>query len=312
MLVASGLNKRDVKMKKQRVLIVGYGEMGHAMQHLLQRHHQVMVWQRHPTEGNPTPLAQAAADKDIIVFCIPTGPLHRVASELKPALQKDALVISIAKGLDVKGRTAFDAVSEALDAATPRAVLYGPMISEELRADRPGFAQVGSPEPAWAQHIQSLFADSGLYLTATTDTIGISWCAVLKNVYAMAFGMADELKLGDNVRGYLATVALQELAAISREKGGTEAAPYGLAGLGDLLTTATSTDSHHHALGIQLARGERDNLAGEGTHTIQLVSELNLIKTNQYPLMQLIQDIVLTGGDVRQKWQHYLGHAFDT
>ncbi len=312
MLAASGLNKHGVKMKKQRALIVGYGEMGHAMQHLLQRHHAVTVWQRHPVEGNPAPLAQAAANKDIIVFCIPTGPLHRVASELRSALQKDTLVISIAKGLDDKGRTAFDAISEALGAATPRAVLYGPMISEELCADRPGFAQVGSPQPVWAQRIQALFANSGLYLAATADTVGISWCAVLKNVYAMAFGMTDELKLGNNVRGYLATVALQELAAISQEKGGTEAAPYGLAGLGDLLTTATSTDSHHHALGMQLARGERDNLGGEGTHTIQLVNELNLIKTSQYPLMQLIQDIVLTGGDVRQKWQRYLSHVFST
>jgi glycerol-3-phosphate dehydrogenase (NAD(P)+) len=186
------------------------------------------------------------------------------------------------------------------------------MISEELCADRPGFAQVGSPDPEWAQRVQSLFADSGLYLTATTDTVGISWCAILKNVYAMAFGMADGLKLGDNVRGYLATVTLQELAAISREKGGAEAAPYGLAGLGDLLTTATSTDSHHHTLGMQLARGERDNLAGEGTHTIELIGKLNLIDTRRYPLMRLIQEIVLTDSDVREKWQYYLDGTFCT
>jgi len=126
----------------------------------------------------------------------------------------------------------------------------------------------------------------------------------------MAFGMADELKLGDNVRGYLATVTMQELAAISRQKGGTEAAPYGLAGLGDLLTTATSTDSHHHALGMQLARGERDNLAGEGTHTIKLIEQLNLIDIRHYPLMRLIQEIVLTESDVREKWQNYLDGTF--
>jgi glycerol-3-phosphate dehydrogenase (NAD(P)+) len=126
----------------------------------------------------------------------------------------------------------------------------------------------------------------------------------------MAFGMADELKLGDNVRGYLVTVTMQELAAISRQKGGTEAAPYSLAGLGDLLTTATSTDSHHHALGMQLARGERDNLTGEGTHTIRLISKLNLIDTRHYPLMRLIQEIVLADSDVRKKWQHYLDGTF--
>jgi glycerol-3-phosphate dehydrogenase (NAD(P)+) len=299
-------------MIKQRVLIVGYGEMGHAMQHLLRRRHVITVWHCDTAEGMAVPLTQAAADKDIIILCIPTGPLHDVAAELKPALHEDTLVISISKGLDDKGRIAFDAVSEAVDSSTPHAVIYGPMISEELCADRPGFAQVGSPDSEWTQRVQSLFADSGLYLTATTDTVGISWCAVLKNIYAMAFGMADGLKLGDNVRGYLATVTLQELAAISREKGGTEAAPYGLAGLGDLLTTATSVDSHHHALGMQLARGERDNLAGEGTHTIELIGKLNLIDTRQYPLMRLIKEIVLTDCDVREKWQNYLDGTFCT
>ena len=297
-------------MIKQRVLIVGYGEMGHAMQHLLQGRHAITVWHCDTAEGMAVPLRQAATDKDFIILCIPTGPLHDIAVELKPSLHKETLVISISKGLDDKGRIAFDAVSEALESSTPRAVIYGPMISEELRADRPGFAQIGSPDPEWAQRVQSLFADSGLYLTATTDTVGISWCAVLKNVYAMAFGMADGLKLGDNVRGYLATVTLQELAAISREKGGAEAAPYGLAGLGDLITTATSADSHHHALGMQLARGERDNLAGEGTHTIELIGKLNLIDSRQYPLMRLIMEIVLTDSDVREKWRYFLDGTF--
>ena len=293
-----------------QVLIVGYGEMGHAMQHLLQHRHTISVWHIDTPEGMVVPLEQAAADKDAIILCIPTGPLYEVVSGFKTALRDDTLVITIAKGLDDKGRFAFDAISAALERSMPRAVIYGPMISEELRADRPGFAQVGSPDPEWAQRTLSLFADSGLYLTSTTDTTGISWCAVLKNIYAMAFGMADELKLGDNVRGYLATVTMQELAAISRQKGGTEAAPYGLAGLGDLLTTATSTDSHHHALGMQLARGERDNLAGEGTHTIGLISQLSLIDTRHYPLMQLIQEIVLTECDAREKWQRYLDGTF--
>ena len=297
-------------MIKQRVLIVGYGEMGHAMQHLLQRHHAITVWHCDTAEGMAVPLTQAATDKDFIILCIPTGPLHGIVAKLKPVLHESALVVSISKGLDDKGRIAFDAVSEALEPSTSRAVIYGPMISEELRADRPGFAQVGSPDPKGTQRVKSLFENSSLYLTSTTDTTGISWCAVLKNIYAMAFGMADELKLGDNVRGYLATVTMQELAAISRQKGGTEAAPYGLAGLGDLLTTATSTDSHHHALGMQLARGERDNLTGEGTHTIRLISKLNLIDTCHYPLMRLIQEIVLTDSDVRKKWQHYLDGTF--
>lgn len=297
-------------MKKQRVLIVGYGEMGHAMQHLLQGHHVITVWHCDSPEGMVIPLEKAAAEQDFVILCIPTGPLFEIASQIGDSLSEETLVISISKGLDENGRVAFDAVGTALEPTQPHVVIYGPMIAEELRANLSGFAQVGSPDPAWAQRTQALFADSGLYLTTTADTTGISWCAVLKNVYAMAFGMADELGLGVNVRGYLATVTMQELAAISRQKGGTEAAPYGLAGLGDLLTTATSSDSHHHSLGMQLARGERDDLAGEGTHTIALVSQLNLIDTRQYPLMQLIQEIVMNECDALQKWRNYLAGTF--
>jgi len=149
-------------MIKQRVLIVGYGEMGHAMQHLLQRRHAITIWHIDSPEGMAVPLTQAGTDKDVVILCIPTGPLHDVVAELKPVLNQDALVISIAKGLDDKGRVAFDAVSAALESSAPRVIIYGPMISEELRADRPGFAQVGSPDPEWAQRTLSLFADSGL------------------------------------------------------------------------------------------------------------------------------------------------------
>jgi glycerol-3-phosphate dehydrogenase (NAD(P)+) len=137
-------------MQKQRVLIVGYGEMGHAMQHLLQPYHDVTIWQRRPADGEAVALTQAAADKDALIVCIPTGPVCRVLTELTSVLQPATLVISIAKGLDDKGRPAFDAISEALNSSSPRVVQYGPMISEEIRADRPGVRHralpAGTPE----------------------------------------------------------------------------------------------------------------------------------------------------------------------
>jgi len=72
---------------------------------------------------------------------------------------------------------------------------------------------------------------------------------ILKNVYAIMFGVADELKLGDNMRGHLMVAAIAELSGIVQSFGGQAHTPYSYAGLGDLLTTATSEGSHHHALG---------------------------------------------------------------
>ena len=132
---------------------------------------------------------------------------------------------------------------------------------------------------------------------------------ILKNVYAMAFGMADELRLGDNVRGYLATAAIAELHDIVVAMGGDGMAVYGLAGLADLITTGTSEDSHHHALGRQLARGDRSAVEGEGVHTLAMVIQHQLFAYNNYPLFTLMARLVREEGNVREQLSHYLLHA---
>ena len=104
--------------------------------------------------------------------------------------------------------------------------------------------------------------------------------------------MADELKLGDNVRGYLAVAALKELDAIVMHMGGHAGTAYALAGLGDLITTATSGDSHHHELGRRLARGETDDISGEGVHTLKMVEQFKLLPVQDYPLFRLVTELL--------------------
>jgi glycerol-3-phosphate dehydrogenase (NAD(P)+) len=294
----------------KRILVIGYGEMGHAMSHLLQPNHDVTIWQRHPETGKPLPLSDVARDKDFVFFCVPTEPVYTIAQEIKPSLSKDTICLSIGKGVDNSGRPAFRAMTDALGEQSPHAVIYGPMIAEELSADRPGFAQVGSTNKDWSQRTKQLFDGTRLYLSTSNDTVGLSWCAVLKNVYAIAFGVADGLGLGDNVRGYLAATALSELADAAVELGGSARAPYGLAGLGDLLTTATSPDSHHHGIGMKLARGDRSNIAGEGVHTMTTVKNLGIVDISRYPLFALVAQIVEQDVDIEAVWEDYLATVF--
>ena len=126
----------------------------------------------------------------------------------------------------------------------------------------------------------------------------------------MAFGMADELQLGDNVRGYLATAALQELNQITQVMGGQAGSPYRLAGLGDLITTATSESSHHHELGRKLAREETDGISGEGPHTLKMIKQHRLLNTENYRLFQLIGEIVQNPRNIRSKFDDYFKQAF--
>ena len=184
------------------------------------------------------------------------------------------------------------------------------MISEEIRADRYAFAQLGCDEIDSYNKIRELYQGTRLYVEHTLDITGISWSVILKNVYAMVFGMADELQLGDNMRGYLSVAALRELDRIVRKMGGQAGSPYHLAGLGDLITTATSEDSHHHELGRLLAREELSGIEGEGIHTLKMVSQHRLLNITDYPLFQLIDDIVRNPQGVHKRINGYLKQVY--
>lgn len=278
------------------------------MEYLLQQRHRLSVWERRPKSGTPSVALEAvAAQQDIIFFCLPAKPHFELATRLREARHPDALCVSIAKGLDDEGRTAARALTQALGAQARIAVLYGPMISEEIRAGRPAFAQAGAANAEIYARLRQLFAGTPLQLEHSLDIEGISWSAVLKNVYAILFGVADELALGDNMRGWLATAAMQELERIVTGLGGAAGAARGLAGLGDLITTATSKGSHHHELGRRLARGEAGALAGEGVHTLQTVRARQLFDSRRHPLFDLIGRLLDRPAAARELMQNFLG-----
>jgi glycerol-3-phosphate dehydrogenase (NAD(P)+) len=288
-----------------RVLILGYGEMGHAMQALLAPRHTLQVWQRHPPPGRTgIELAQAVPESQFVLFCLPATAHAGIAGRIAPLLRGDTLCLTIAKGLDDAGRTPFEALAAA-GIAERVTVLYGPMIAEEIQAGKPAFAQCGAADETRARRVMELFAGSALQLEFSPDVPGLTWSAILKNVYAIAFGVTDQLALGDNARGFLAVAVLHELESIVRALGGAPATPFHLAGLGDLITTATSSGSHHHELGRRLARGERD-LSGEGVHTLSVLRAHPRIDPRRYPLFRLIDACVQDPASTRTLFPGYL------
>ena len=292
--------------KKFRVLILGHGEMGQAMEFLLAPHHALRIWQRHPPAGEaPVNLETVVPESDIILFCLPATAHAAVAAQIAPTLRGATLCLTIAKGLDERGRLPAAVLTETVG-ATRVVVLYGPMISEEIRAGKPAFAECGTPEPAAYERIAALYSGTTLHLEPSSDIRGLSWSAILKNVYAMAFGMADELNLGDNTRGFLAVTALHELSAIVQHLGGAPSTPYRLAGLGDLITTATSAGSHHHELGRLIVRDQRAALKGEGVHTLAMIEQFRPLDSSGFPLLRLIATCVREPGNASQAMHDFI------
>ncbi len=296
--------------EKYRILILGHGEMGQAMEYWLRPRHEVAIWQRHPAPGAPLDMASAAAGADVVLFCVPASAHFDLAARLKPGLRREALCVSIAKGLDDAGRTAAQGFHEVFGEDTAYGVLYGPMISEEIRAGRPAFAEFASRHPGAFERVQGMFAGVPLALHSSGDVFGASWCAVLKNAYAILFGVADGLGLGDNLRGYLAVGAVREIEAIVTALGGSAATPWSLAGLGDLITTATSPGSHHHELGRKLARGEAVAIEGEGVHSLKTIHARRPFRLEPYPLLRLAHDILAMPARAGELMQAHLDRLY--
>jgi len=122
-----------------RVLILGYGEMGHAMEHLLKERQQLDIWDKYPQDGfQSAVLDDVAPEADIVLFCLPVNPHREIVERIAPKIKKSCLCLSIAKGLDYAGQTAAQIFDGILGSQ-----LYGPMISEEIRVGRYTFAQLG-------------------------------------------------------------------------------------------------------------------------------------------------------------------------
>lgn len=304
-----GSTRAEDDMGKTRVLVLGHGAMGRAMERLLGPRHEVAIWDRDlDTWEETVDLASVAGECDVILFALPANPHEELARRLAAVMRPDCICLTIAKGLDGQGRAPFEILDAELGTRHRYGVIYGPMIARDLQEGRAGFAMLGSTRAEVRERAPGLFADTRLRLEPCDDVAGVSWAVILKNVYVPLIGAADELGLGDNVRGYLVCRILQELDTICRELGGRAGTAYTVAGLGDLVTTATSETSHHRRIGADLANGRTDrmgvagaNIRGEGINTLAMIERHGLLPIDEYPLMVLMRDMLAAPAEAGER-----------
>lgn len=197
-----------------------------------------------------------ASDADILLLAVPSVGLPEVAR----ALDRDRLVVSCAKGLASGGLR----LSEALgrDGFGRVAVLSGPNHAEEVGRGLPAAAVVASGEPGVAEVLQGALSDGAFRVYTSADVAGVEFGGALKNVVAIAAGLADGLGLGDNARAALLTRGLREIVRFAVARGAREETLYGLSGMGDLVVTCTSAHSRNRAAGERLSRGEPPESGG--------------------------------------------------
>ena len=266
------------------VIVAGHGQMGHAMEALLAERASLTIWDIAPERLEPpAEVRAAAASAEFLLACVPTVAHAAVLGPMATLLRPDAAVLSIAKGLDDSGHCAAEILQAHL-ALRPWGVLGGPMIANEIVAGRIGFSELGTADTRLFARVRVLYPAERLGITHTPQPRAVSWCGVLKNVYAPLIGLADGLGWGDNARGHLVMAAVAEMQRLLPELAGPGASAYGDAGLADFVTTVTSASSHHYALGRRVASGDYSLLECEGVHSLKVLQMAGRVDARGYPL----------------------------
>jgi glycerol-3-phosphate dehydrogenase (NAD(P)+) len=200
-------------------------------------------------------LESALSRADACTFVVPSHALRAVAGRVT-AIGCDALWVCATKGLEL---ATFERPTQVLSEALPGAAvtaLVGPSHAEEVSRGLPTSIVAACQDESRAREVQRLFSTSRFRVYTNTDVAGCEYGAALKNVIAIAAGVCDGLGYGDNTKGALLTRGLAEIARLGVALGGKRETFFGLTGMGDLITTATSRHSRNRGLGERLGRGE--------------------------------------------------------
>jgi glycerol-3-phosphate dehydrogenase (NAD(P)+) len=229
-----------------------------------------------PPEVEATSDVAAALDgADVVVVAVPSEFFGAALARLRPSAE--AALVSATKGFDpVRHLRMSELVRERFPAA-PIAVLSGPTFAREVALGRPTAAVIASTDEALGTRLQGRLGSRELRLYTNRDVVGVEAGGALKNVVAIATGIADGLGLGENARAALVTRGLAEITRLAVALGGEPATLAGLAGLGDLVLTATGTLSRNRALGMALARG--DTLASATASTRMVAEGVPTVRT---------------------------------
>ena len=215
-----------------------------------------------------TDLQQACAEKDLLVMAVPSPFLRHTASSMKPFVREGQRIVNVSKGIE---ENTLMTMSEILEEEIPQAnvaILSGPSHAEEVGRGLPTAIVAGAHDRESAVAVQTWFMSPVFRVYTSPDMRGIQLGAALKNVMALAAGIADGLGYGDNTKAALITRGSVELARLGRALGVSERTIYGLSGIGDLIVTCASMHSRNRRAGILIGQGHTMQEAMEEVHQI--------------------------------------------
>ena len=312
-------------MEHMRIAVVGGGAWGTTIASMLAERHDTLLWAREPEVAeavstdheNPlflpdvaltsslrasTSLDEVVDHRDVVLVVVPAQHVREVAGGMRSALGPDAAVLSLTKGIERKTLLRpTQILAEVLSGHDPSrvGVMSGPNLAREIAAGHPAATVVAMPDEGWGRRLQSLLMSDRFRVYTSTDVVGCELGGAVKNVLAIAAGMADGLGYGWNTRSALITRGLAELTRLGVTLGGDPLTFLGLAGNGDLIATCGSSDSRNHRVGFELGRGRglSEILAGmttvaEGVSSAPAVLALGVREGVEMPIAAQVGDVL--------------------
>jgi glycerol-3-phosphate dehydrogenase (NAD(P)+) len=305
-----------------RIGIAGAGAWGIALAHAAKRAGSTpVIWSRRgASAANGFTISggdNVLSDIDMLLLTVSAQEQAQVAARLEPALAPSLPLIICAKGIArPSDRLLGSVLSETLP-GRPIAILSGPSFADEVTKGLPTAITIASHDAGLAERIAKAMGSPAFRPYVSTDPVGVQLGGAIKNVIAIACGIVAGRKIGENASAALMTRGLAETARLGRAMGARAETFAGLAGLGDLSLTATSTSSRNFRLGVALGQGlsvaqATAQITGvvEGVATAQAVVALAARHGVEMPISEGVAAIVEHGADIKQTIAGLLARPF--
>ena len=214
-----------------------------------------------------TSIEEAVLDAEYVVLAVPSHVIRDMSKNINPYISEEAIVISIAKGIEEGTNKRLSKVIEE-EIKNPVVVLSGPSHAEEVAKELPTTVVATSEDMKSAEKVQDLFMTNNFRVYTNDDIVGVEIGGAVKNIIALAAGISDGLGYGDNTKAALMTRGMKEISKVAEALGGKENTFYGLTGMGDLIVTCTSMHSRNRRAGI---------LIGQGKSLDEAISEIGMV-----------------------------------
>ena len=275
-----------------------------------------------------TQLSEAVEGMDLLVLAVPSPFTRSTSKQLKGLVHDGQIIVNVAKGIEEETLLTLSQIIEEEIPQAEVAVLSGPSHAEEVGKGMPTAIVAGAYRKKTAEYIQNIFMSEVFRVYASPDVLGIELGAALKNVVALAAGIADGLGCGDNTKAALITRGIKEISRLGMKMGGHFESFYGLSGIGDLIVTCASMHSRNRRAGILIGKGysmdeamKEVKMVVEGVYSakaamglakrydvpLPIIEQVNEVLFNGKPAVQAMNDLMVRDKKIEItddiKWQ---------